>query len=218
MLELIKEWFHLIYSIPDLIAFGGYTILFIIIFVETGLMVGFFLPGDSLLITAGLFAARGDLNIYYLIILLSIAAIAGDSLNYWIGKKAGHALFHRKESKFFKRKYLLAAQKFYEKHGRKTIFLARFVPIIRTFAPVVAGIGNMEYKKFLSFNIFGGIFWVTSISLAGFFLGKAIPNLEKNTHIVILIVIILSFIPIIVEYYKHKKTKYKIKHPESETI
>ena len=216
IIELLKEWFHLIYSIPELISFGGYFILFAIIFIETGIMLGFFLPGDSLLITAGLFAARGDLNIYILIPLLSFAAIAGDSVNYWIGKKAGHALFHRKESRFFKKKYLISAQKFYDKHGGKTIVLARFVPIIRTFAPVVAGIANMDYKKFLSFNIFGGIFWVSSMLLIGFFLGKTIPNIEKNIHIVILIVIALSFIPLIVEYFKLRKEKYEIKHPEME--
>ena len=143
ILDPLKGLMHLLYSIPELIAFGGYFILFAIIFVETGIMLGFFLPGDSLLITAGLFAARGDLNIYILIPLLSFAAIAGDSVNYWIGKKAGHALFHRKESRFFKKKYFISAQKFYDKHGGKTIVLARFVPIIRTFAPVVAGIANM---------------------------------------------------------------------------
>src|SRR3989344_8497981 len=170
MLDKVKELFILLYSLPSLISSVGYFGLFLIIFAETGLMVGFFLPGDSLLVTAGLFAAKGDLNIYFLIILLSIAAVTGDSLGYWIGKKAGHALFHKKDSRFFKRKYLLAAQNFYEKHGRKTIFIARFVPIIRTFAPVVAGIGNMDYRKFLSFNIFGGISWVSSMLLAGFFL------------------------------------------------
>ncbi len=214
--ELIKKFIYTVYDIPALIAFGGYFILFAIIFVETGLMVGFFLPGDSLIVIAGLFAAKGDLNIFYLIILLSIAAIAGDSAGYWIGKKAGHALFHKRESRFFRRKHLIATQNFYERHGGKTIFLARFVPIIRTFAPVVAGIADMDYKKFLSYNVFGGIFWVASMALIGYFLGSVIPNIEDNIHYVALIIIVLSFIPIVIEYIKHKHKTYKIKHPETE--
>ena len=153
MVDKIKSAIQLIYSFPELISWGGYIVLFAIIFSETGLLVGFFLPGDSLLVSAGLFAAKGDLNIIYLIVLLSIAAILGDSCNYWIGKKAGHSLFHREDSKFFKKKYLYSAQEFYEKHGGKTIVLARFVPIIRTFAPVIAGIGEMKYFKFLFYNI-----------------------------------------------------------------
>ena len=216
MIEKIFSYFSLLYSIPDLIIFGGYSLLFIIVFVETGLMVGFFLPGDSLLVTAGLFAAQGALNIYLLILLLSFAAILGDSLSYFIGLKAGHALFHREDSRFFKKKHLLTTQKFYEKHGRKTIILARFVPIVRTFAPVVAGIANMEYKQFLSYNILGGISWVAGLSLLGFFLGNTIPNIEQNIHVVIIIVIIISFIPLAVEYIKMKRGKYKIEHPEKE--
>ncbi len=215
--ELIKKFLHTIYDIPSLIAFGGYFILFAIIFAETGLMVGFFLPGDSLIVIAGLFAAKGDLNVFYLIILLSIAAITGDSLGYLIGKKAGHALFHKRESKFFRRKHLIATQHFYERHGGKTIFIARFVPIIRTFAPVVAGIAEMDYRKFLSYNIFGGIFWVTSMALIGYFLGSVVPNIEENIHYVAIIIIILSIIPIIYEYLKHKHKKYKIKHPKKES-
>lgn len=214
--ELIKKFLHTVYDIPSLISFGGYFILFAIIFAETGLMVGFFLPGDSLIVIAGLFAAKGDLNVAYLIALLSIAAITGDSLGYWIGKKAGHALFHKRESKFFRRKHLIATQHFYERHGGKTIFIARFVPIIRTFAPVVAGIAEMDYRKFLSYNVFGGIFWVTSMALIGYFLGSVIPNIEENIHYVAVIIIILSIIPIIYEYLKHRHKKYKIKHPKKE--
>lgn len=207
MIEEVKNYLHLLYSIPDLIALGGYLILFLIIFAETGLMFGFFLPGDSLLVTAGLFAAKGDLNIYLLIMLLSSAAIIGDSVSYFIGSRAGNALFKIEDSFLFKKKYLIAAQVFYEKHGGKTIILARFVPIIRTFAPVVAGVAKMEYKKFVSYNILGGILWVVSLTLLGFFLGNAIPNIEDNIHIVVFIVVILSFAPMVVEYIKIRRKK-----------
>lgn len=216
MLDKLRDVFQLLYSLPDLIALGGYFVLFLIVFVETGLMVGFFLPGDSLLVTAGLFAAKGDLNIFLLIALLTAAAILGDSTSYFIGRKAGHALFHKEDSRFFKKKYLLAAQAFYEMHGGKTILLARFVPIIRTFAPVVAGVAAMDYRRFLSYNVFGGFFWVTSMLLIGFFLGKSIPNIEQNIHIVIAIVIVLSFLPMVFEYLKMRKGRYTVEHPEGE--
>lgn len=217
MLELISKFITAIYSFPELIAWGGYVVLFAIIFSETGLLVGFFLPGDSLLVATGLFAAKGDLNILYLILLLSIAAILGDSFNYWFGKKTGHALFHREDSRFFKKKHLCAAQEFYEKHGGKTIILARFVPIIRTFAPTIAGIAGMNYKRFLSFNIFGGFLWVSSMLLTGFFLGRLIPNIDKNIDKVILIVIFVSLLPLFFEYFRQRRKKqYKIEHPEEE--
>ena len=206
----------MLYSIPDLIALGGYFILFLIVFTETGLMIGFFFPGDSLLVTAGLFAAKGDLNIYLLITLLSVAAISGDSLGYFIGSKAGKALFHKEDSRFFKKKYLLAANDFYEKHGSRTIVIARFVPIIRTFAPVVAGVAKMKYKRFLYYNVFGGLLWVSSMSLLGFFLGKSIPRIEEKIHIVVLVIIILSFIPVLVEYFKVRKKEQKIIHTKDD--
>jgi membrane-associated protein len=205
MIEALKYYLHLLYSFPELISLGGYTALIAIVFTETGLMFGFFLPGDSLLVTAGLFAATGELNIYILLGALSAAAIIGDSVGYFIGNRAGKALFKREDNLFFKKKYLLKAQEFYDKHGGKTIVLARFVPIIRTFAPVVAGIGTMKYKRFLSYNIVGGILWVSSMLLLGFFLGKSIPNIEQNIHFVILIVIFVSFLPIVWEYWKARK-------------
>lgn len=205
MLELISKFITAIYSFPELIAWGGYIVLFAIIFAETGLLVGFFLPGDSLLVSAGLFAAKGDLNIVYLIVLLSIAAILGDSFNYWLGKKTGHKLFHREDSRFFKKENLLTAQSFYEKHGGKTIILARFVPIIRTFAPTVAGIAGMNYKRFLSFNIFGGLLWVSSMLLTGFFLGRLVPDIDKNIDKVILIVIFVSLLPLFFEYFRQRR-------------
>lgn len=212
MLDKITSAFHFVYSIPALIAWGGYTALFAIVFIETGLMVGFFLPGDSLLVTAGLFAARGDLNILYLIPLVSIAAIIGDSTGFWIGSKAGPKIFKKEESKLFGKKHLFAAEKFYEKHGGKTIILARFVPIIRTFAPVVAGVGKMDYKNFLTYNIVGGILWVSSMILGGYFLGKVIPNIDKNIHLVIAVVIVVSFLPMVFEYYKEKRARYRLKN------
>ena len=205
MLELISKFITAIYSFPELIAWGGYIVLFAIIFAETGLLVGFFLPGDSLLVATGLFAAKGDLNIVYLIVLLSIAAILGDSFNYWLGKKTGHKLFHREDSRFFKKENLLTAQSFYEKHGGKTIILARFVPIIRTFAPTVAGIAGMNYKRFLSFNIFGGLLWVSSMLLTGFFLGRLVPDIDKNIDKVILIVIFVSLLPLFFEYFRQRR-------------
>lgn len=215
MIDKLKEIIDFIYYVPGIIALGGYLILFLIVFAETGLMIGFFLPGDSLLVTAGLFAARGDLNLYTLMILLSIAAIIGDSTGYFIGSKTGHSLFRKEDSKFFKKKYLIAAQNFYEKHGGKTIIIARFVPIIRTFAPVVAGMAKMKYGRFVFFNIFGGLFWVISMLLVGYFLGKSIPNIEQNIHIVILIVIILSLIPMIIKYIKGIIRRAKNKKKEN---
>ncbi|MBS3159963.1 VTT domain-containing protein [Candidatus Woesearchaeota archaeon] len=209
MLDKVKELFILLYSLPSLISSVGYFGLFLIIFAETGLMVGFFLPGDSLLVTAGLFASKGDLNIFFLIISLCTAAILGDSTGYFIGKKAGQRLFQKEDSRFFKKKYLCKTQEFYEKYGGKTIVLARFVPIIRTFAPVIAGIAKMNYKRFLFFNIFGGTFWVTGMLLVGYFLGKLIPNIEQNIHLVIILVIVISFIPVLIEYYKTKNTVIK---------
>ena len=212
MLTAIREWIHIIYDVPTLIAYGGMFILFVIIFAETGLMVGFFLPGDSLLVTAGLFAAKGDLIVFWLIVVLSIAAILGDSTGYWIGKTAGPAIYKKEDSRFFKKSHLKKAEQFYIRHGGKTIILARFVPIIRTFAPVVAGAASMDYKRFVSFNIFGGILWVASMSLIGYYLGR-IPGIDKNIDIVVIIVIFLSFLPIIFEWWRNKRKGVEDKSP-----
>ena len=152
-MDSIKEWFHFFTDVKGLIQAGGYVGLTAIVFIETGLMVGFFLPGDSLLVTAGLFAAKGDLNIFYLNALLITAAILGDGTGYYIGRRLGPALFRKEDSLLFKKKHLLATHEFYERHGGKTIIIARFVPIIRTFAPVVAGVANMGYRKFALFNV-----------------------------------------------------------------
>jgi membrane-associated protein len=192
-------------DVQGLIQTGGYLALAIIVFVETGLMVGFFLPGDSLLVTAGLFAAKGDLNIVYLIVLLSICAVAGDATGYFIGRKLGPALFKRDDSFFFKKKHLIATHDFYEKHGGKTIIIARFVPIIRTFAPVVAGIGEMSYKHFAAFNIIGGVGWVFSMTMIGYSLIKMFPGIEKHIHIVIVVVLVLSVLPAVIEFMRARR-------------
>ena len=199
-MEVLQHFFSNLYRFDELIRWGGYLVLTIIIFSETGLLAGFFLPGDSLLVTAGLLSAvEGTLNIWFLNLLLAAAAILGDTTGYWIGYHLGPKIFTRKNSFFFHQDHLIRTQKFYEKYGAKTIVLARFVPIVRTFAPTVAGVGRMSYRKFLAYNIAGGIGWVLLMTLAGYFLGRSIPNIEKQVHWVILVVIILSFIPIIKE-------------------
>ena len=192
------EWLSRLYQFDELIRWGGYTVLVAIVFAETGLLGGFFLPGDSLLVTAGLIAAgEGTLNVWVLIVLLSLAAIASDSAGYAIGYHLGPRLFNREDSRVFHRDHLARTRRFYETYGAKTIVLARFVPIVRTFAPTVAGAGTMRYRTFLAFNVFGGIGWVTSMILTGYFLGRSIPHIERYVHWVILIVIGLSLLPIL---------------------
>ena len=186
-----------------------YAILFLIIFCETGLVVTPFLPGDSLLFLAGAIAVRpdNDLHVYWLILILIVAAILGDATNYTIGRFFGKKLFSNKDSKIFKQKYLDQTNKFYEKHGGKTIILARFVPIVRTFAPFVAGIGKMNYFRFFSYNVVGGILWVTIFCLLGVFIGR-LPWVEKNLDIVVISIVIISILPAITETIKeYRKNK-----------
>ncbi len=209
MYDLIEGFFKTIYNVPELIRWGGLIGLILIVFAETGLMVGFFLPGDSLLVTAGLFAAKGDLNIWTLNISLIIAAIVGDALGYWIGFRTGKALYSRPNSFFFRRDHLIKTHEFYEKHGGKTIIIARFMPIARTFAPVVAGAAEMTYRQFAIFNVIGAILWVTSMTLTGYFLGMAVPNLEDHLHIVVAIVIFLSLLPAIIAWLRAKLASRK---------
>lgn len=193
-------WSHL-YQFNELIRWGGYTVLVAIVFAETGLLAGFFFPGDSLLVTAGLVASSSStLNIWGLILLLSTAAIVGDSTGYAIGYHLGPRIFNRNDSRWFHQDHLVRTQRFYEKYGAKTIVLARFVPIVRTFAPTVAGAGKMRYRTFLVFNVLGGIGWVASMTLAGYFLGRSIPNIERHLHWVIGIIILLSILPIVREW------------------
>jgi len=203
-LELIQELFRRLYNVPELIRMGGLIGLVAVVFAETGLMVGFFLPGDSLLVTAGLFAAKGDLNIVWLNLALMAAAIVGDATGYWIGRRAGQALYNRPNSFFFRKQHLVKTHEFYEKHGGKTIVIARFVPIIRTFAPVVAGAAEMTYRHFALYNIAGGIGWVASMTLTGYFLGRAIPDIDKHIHLVVAVVIFLSLLPGIISILRER--------------
>jgi membrane-associated protein len=202
--DWIESFFKFFYNIPELIRIGGLYGMILIIFSETGLMVGFFLPGDSLLVTAGLFAARGDLDIVVLVPCLILAAICGNTTGYWIGNRAGKALYNRPNSLLFRREHLLRTHEFYERHGGKTIILAQFMPIVRTFAPVVAGAAEMGYRRFITFNVAGAILWITSMTLTGYYLGRFIPNIESRIHIVIAIVIFLSLLPAIIGYVKSK--------------
>lgn len=186
-----------------------YVILFLIIFVETGLVIWPFLPGDSLLFAAGAFAGAGSLNIAIIIVSLFIAAFLGDTVNYLIGKKLGLRILRKKlksGKQLVKQEYINKTHEFYDKHGPKTIILARFVPIVRTFAPFVAGIGEMNYSKFISYNIIGGAIWVTGLSLLGFFFGN-IPIVKENFEIVILGIIFISILPIIIEFFRHRRKK-----------
>ena len=204
-MEAIRDFFHFITDVRGLVQTGGYIALAIIVFAETGLMIGFFLPGDSLLVTAGLFAAKGDLNIVFLNALLITCAILGDATGYYIGKKLGPALFRKEDSFLFKKKHLIATQEFYERHGGKTIITARFVPIIRTFAPMIAGVAGMSYRRFAAFNIIGGVGWVLSMTMIGYSLLKIFPQAEKHIHIIIIVVILVSFIPGVVEYLRARR-------------
>jgi len=176
-----------------------------IIFAESGLFFGFFFPGDSLLFTAGLFASQGFFNIYILLAGSFFAAVLGDNFGYWFGKKIGPKIFTREDSFFFHKKHIERAQKFYEKYGNKTIILARFVPIVRTFAPILAGVASMKYSKFISYNIVGGFFWSFGVTLLGYVLGNIIPNVDRFLLPIIALIIVVSFAPIIFEYLKEKK-------------
>ena len=203
-MQTLREWFNFLTDVQGLVQAGGYIGLTIIVFVETGLMIGFFLPGDSLLVTAGLFAAKGDLNIVFLNLLLMTAAILGDATGYAIGRRFGPGLFRREDSIFFKKKHLIATHEFYERHGGKTIIIARFVPIIRTFAPVVAGMADMSYRRFALFNIIGGVGWVFSMTMLGYGLVYFFPATEKHIEKVIIIVIFLSILPGIIEWLRQR--------------
>jgi membrane-associated protein len=199
MIEFLKEILHRLYDVKGLIEWGGTILVCGIVFVETGLFVGFFLPGDSLLVTAGIFSALGHLKLSWLLILVTLCAIAGDQLGYWIGRRAGGALYRREESRFFKKSHLARAHAFYEKYGAKTIILARFVPVVRTFCPPVAGAAHMSYPRFLAFDIFGGFFWVWSMLLVGYTLGTKVQHVDQQLHWIIAVVIFLSLLPAIIQ-------------------
>ena len=198
MIEFIRELLHTIYDVQGIIQWGGTFLVCAIVFVETGLFVGFFLPGDSLLVTAGVFAATGDLDLATLLVLATLCAVGGDQLGYWIGRQAGQALYRREDSFFFRRRHLERARQFYEAHGGKTIVFARFIPILRTFCPVVAGAADMRYASFVTYNIAGGCAWVFGMTLTGYFLASLVPNISQRIHWVIAVVIFLSFLPPII--------------------
>lgn len=179
----------------------GYALLFAIVFSETGLLVGFFLPGDSLLFTVGVVAGAGQLDIVTINLLLMAAAVIGDGVGYFLGRQSGPHIFNRPDSRFFKRAYLQRTHAFYEKHGGKTIVYARFIPIIRTFAPFVAGVGEMSYPRFLSFNIFGGVGWVLLMTMLGYTLG-GVPVVRQNFEKVVLGIIVISVLPVLREAWK----------------
>ncbi len=202
---MIEEFFSKLHHLDELIAWGGYLGLTLIVFCETGVLAGFFLPGDSLLVTAGLVASQGKLDFWTLNSLLILAAIIGDSTGYFIGYHVGPKIFSKDDSFFFHRKHLTRTREFFEKYGGKTIIIARFVPIVRTFAPTVAGVGKMSYKKFLFFNVFGGVLWVLSMTTIGFTLGRTVPDIEKKLHWILLGVILISFLPILYEYLKSRR-------------
>lgn len=206
-MDFLLDFFSKLHNIQDLIRWGGYTVLALIIFAETGVFAGFFLPGDSLIVTAGLFAGKGDLNIWLLFFLLSAMAIAGDAVGYWFGKVTGPKIFTREQSLFFDKQHIVRAQHLYERYGGKIIIIARFMPIVRTFAPIVAGVGGMPYARFALFNAIGGIAWIGSMLGIGYFLGSTIPDIESKLHWIIAIVIFLSILPGIVEYFRHRAAR-----------
>jgi len=205
MIDWVREIFHTLTDVRGLIEWGGTVLVCVIVFVETGLFVGFFLPGDSLLVTAGVFAAAGHVSLGALLGLVSVCAVVGDQVGYVIGRKAGQRLYSRPDSFFFRKRHLARAHEFYEKYGGKTIVLARFVPIVRTFAPAVAGAAAMNYRRFVTFNVVGGVLWVWSTVLLGYFLGTTVPDIDRNIHIVIAVVILLSILPGIIEYVRHRR-------------
>jgi membrane-associated protein len=196
-------------TLEELVAWGGYAGLFAIIFTETGLFVGFLLPGDSLLVTAGLLIATGSvpLDINLLIVLLCVAAVTGDTTGYWIGAKAGHALYSRPNSRWFKQDHLIKTRAFYEKYGGITIVLARFIPFARTFAPVVAGIAGMKYSKFIAFNIVGGVGWIVSMTLLGYYLAVSFPGIHNYVEYVIAAVIAISLLPLVIKYLQARSQR-----------
>jgi membrane-associated protein len=208
VLDSILHFLRSLYNpegLRELIRWGGSPLVCLIIFVETGFFVGFFLPGDSLLVTAGIFAAAGVIPLRWLLVPGIICAIAGDQIGYWVGRAAGATLYTRKDSLLFRRSHLEKAHAFYEKHGGKTVILARFVPIIRTFCPPVTGAAAMSYPMFVVYDIFGGVLWVGSMLLGGYFLGRHVPNIEHRIHYVIAAVILLSILPPIIGILRSRR-------------
>jgi len=214
-MEMILKFFDILLHLDKYINvviqdYGQWTylILFLIVFCETGLVVTPFLPGDSLLFVAGAFAALGSLNLVWVLVLLSVAAILGDTINYWVGNFIGPKVFQMQNSRIFKKEYLDRTHQFYEKYGPITIVIGRFVPIIRTFAPFLAGVGSMTYGKFLTYNVVGGLLWIFSFTLGGYFFGN-LPFVKKNFTLVIFAIIIISVMPTVIEYFRQRKAAKK---------
>jgi membrane-associated protein len=206
MIGSLQHLLHFLFNVKGLIQWGGTLLVCIIVFIETGFFVGFFLPGDSLLVTAGVFAASGQLHISELLLLVPLCAIAGDQIGYWIGRKAGQALYRREDSLVFRKRHLESAHQFYEKYGGKTVILARFVPIIRTFCPPVAGAAQMPYGRYFAYDVVGGVLWGGGMVLGGFLLGRQIPNISDNIHYVIAVVIFLSLLPPIIGFLRSRSS------------
>jgi membrane-associated protein len=195
MIEFLKHLLAQLYDVRGLVEWGGTLLVCVIVFIETGMFVGFFLPGDSLLVTAGVFAGAGHMKLAELLSLVSVCAIAGDQVGYLVGWKAGENLYRREDSRVFKKKHLARAHEFYETYGGKTVILARFIPIIRTFCPPVAGAAKMSYRRYLAYDIAGGFLWVWSMVLVGYTLGRTVPNVDRKIHFIIAGVIVISLMP-----------------------
>ena len=202
----LLDCLHRVRDVRGLIAWGGYAGLAAIIFAETGLLVGFFLPGDSLLVTAGLLAATtGVFNVFWLGLLLTVASVLGNTSGYAIGKATGERLFRREDSLLFNKKHLYRAHEFYARHGGKTVVIARFMPIVRTFVPVVAGMGRMDYRRYTLYNVIGGLGWIWGMLFIGYFLGRYIPGIDRHIETVIALVILLSLLPGIIGWLRARR-------------
>lgn len=218
-MEIINSILHVDESLANVINLFGpftYIILFLIIFAETGLVVAPFLPGDSLIFAVGTLAGGGYLNISIIYLILLTAAILGDTVNYWVGHHLGIRVFTKKNSRIFNKAYLEKTNEFYRKHGGKTIILARFVPIVRTFAPFVAGVGKMHYGTFLLYNLAGGFIWVTTLIFTGYFFGQ-IPFIKENFEYVVIGIVFISLLPLVTEFLKHKYSSRNVKNKEEKT-
>lgn len=216
MLESLRHFLHSLYSpegLRELIRSGGAPLVCTIVFIETGFFVGFFLPGDSLLVTAGIFSYAGVVPLRWLLLPAMLCAIVGDQIGYWVGRSAGAALYRREDSFFFRRSHLQRAHDFYEKYGGRAVILARFVPIVRTFCPPVTGAAKMPYSRYLLFDIVGGVFWVGTMILGGYSLGHFIPNIGQYIHYVIGVVIVLSILPAVVSVLR---TRQALNRPAAE--
>jgi len=208
VLESILHFLRSLYDpegLRELIRSGGAPLVCTIVFIETGFFVGFFLPGDSLLVTAGIFAAAGVVPLRWLLLPVMACAIVGDQIGYWIGRAAGPTLYKREDSLFFRRSHLQRAHDFYEKYGGRAVIFARFVPIVRTFCPPVAGAAHMPYTRYLIFDIFGGVLWVGAMILGGYFLGRNVPNIGQRIHYVIAAVVLLSVLPAVISIMRSRR-------------